>query len=240
MHFNILWSIRPSASTDGELIVGEKGPFPKATPTYPELCCHSLSDLEILDSREKIPFSVSPEAKAVYRDSIIPFWQGKSLRDMIFSEMTDAWKAAYEAGVFTEFMEQRAPGHTVLDDKIYKKGFLEFRQEIASALSRLDYLNDPKAYARQEELKAMEICADALIRFSHRHAEKAIELWRSWKPGRSERPSWNGLHRSVSMFPQTPHGIFTKRCSITGSFIWGSPSSSTPGMPLIRGDWTSI
>ena len=48
---------------DGELIVGEKGPAPKATPTYPELCCHTLSDLDILDSREKIPFKVSPETQ---------------------------------------------------------------------------------------------------------------------------------------------------------------------------------
>ncbi len=174
--FQYLMEHKAICINDGELIVGEKGPSPKATPTYPELCCHSMSDLEILDSREKIPFSVSPEAKAAYRDSIIPFWQGKSLRDMIFGEMTDAWKAAYEAGVFTEFMEQRAPGHTVLDDKIYKKGFLEFRQEIQSALSRLDYLNDPRAYDRQEELKAMGICVDALIRFSHRHAEKARAL----------------------------------------------------------------
>ena len=43
----------------GELIVGEKGPAPKATPTYPELCCHTLADLDILDAREKIPFKVS-------------------------------------------------------------------------------------------------------------------------------------------------------------------------------------
>lgn len=27
---------------DGELIVGERGPAPKAVPTYPEICCHSL------------------------------------------------------------------------------------------------------------------------------------------------------------------------------------------------------
>ncbi|MCX5881675.1 MAG: glycyl radical protein [Deltaproteobacteria bacterium] len=174
--FQYLMEHKAICINDGELIVGEKGPFPKATPTYPELCCHSLSDLEILDSREKIPYSVSPEAKAVYQDSIIPFWQGKSLREIIFNEMTDEWKAAYEAGVFTEFMEQRAPGHTVLDDKIYKKGFLEFRQEIQSALIKLDYLNDPRAYDSQQELKAMEICVDALIRFSHRHAEKARTL----------------------------------------------------------------
>jgi trans-4-hydroxy-L-proline dehydratase len=48
-----------------ELIVGEKGPTPKATPTYPELCCHTLQDLEILDTREKTSFAVSPEVRKV-------------------------------------------------------------------------------------------------------------------------------------------------------------------------------
>ncbi len=163
---------------EGELIVGEKGPAPKAAPTYPELCCHSLEDLEVLDSREKIPFRVSQEARRVYEETIIPFWRGKSMRDLIFREMTAEWKAAYEAGVFTEFMEQRAPGHTVLDDKIYRKGFLDFKQDIQHSLESLDYLNDPEAYDRQEELKGMLICADALIRFAERHAEKAEEMAR--------------------------------------------------------------
>ncbi len=103
---------------DGELIVGEKGPAPKATPTFPELCCHSLSDLDILNSREKIPFAVSVEARRTYEERIVPFWAGHSMRDLLFAEMTGEWRAAYDAGIFTEFMEQRAPGHTVLDDKI--------------------------------------------------------------------------------------------------------------------------
>ena len=161
---------------DGELIVGEKGPAPKATPTYPELCCHSLQDLDILDSRDKIPFAVSPQARQVYEDVIIPFWRGRSMRDLIFQEMTGEWQAAYECGLFTEFMEQRSPGHTVLDDKIYRKGFLDFKQDIQRSLHDLDYLSDPQAYARQEELKAMGLCADALLRFARRHAEKAREL----------------------------------------------------------------
>ena len=160
----------------GELIVGEKGPAPKAAPTYPELCCHTLEDLDILNSREKIPFTVSPQVRQVYEETIIPFWQGKTMREVIFREMNDEWKAAYEAGVFTEFMEQRSPGHTVLDDKIYHKGFLEFKQDIQRSLDSLDYLNDPEAYDRQEELKAMDICADALMRFAERHAEEAQEL----------------------------------------------------------------
>jgi len=156
-----------------ELIVGEKGPGPKATPTFPELCCHSLSDLDTLDSREKIPFSVSPQAREIFAEEIIPFWQGKSMRDLIFREMTAEWKDAYEAGVFTEFMEQRAPGHTVLDDKIYRKGFLDFKVDIQASLDALDYMHDPEAYAKQEELRAMLVCADALTHFAERHAELA-------------------------------------------------------------------
>ncbi len=196
---------------DGELIVGEKGPAPKATPTYPELCCHSLQDLAILDSREKIPFAVGPEARRVYEETIIPFWRGKTMREMIFQEMTDEWRAAYEAGVFTEFMEQRSPGHTVLDDKIYRKGMLDFKADIRRSLGSLDYLNDPDAYDKQEELEAMLICADALIRFAERHAEKARalaaqeedpqrrqELLRiaevcSWVPAHAPRDFWEAL-----------------------------------------------
>jgi formate C-acetyltransferase len=161
---------------EGDLIVGEKGPAPKAAPTYPELCCHTLEDLDILNSREKISFAVSPQAWQVYQETIIPFWRGKTMRELIFGEMTEEWKTAYEAGIFTEFMEQRSPGHTVLDDKIYHKGFLDFKRDIQQSLQSLDYLNDPEAYNKQEQLKAMNICADALIRFAERHAEKAKEL----------------------------------------------------------------
>lgn len=159
-----------------ELIVGEKGPAPKATPTYPELCCHSLADLDILDSREKIPFAVSPEVRQVYAETIIPFWQGRTMRDRLFAEMTDEWRAAYEAGIFTEFMEQRSPGHTVLDDKIYRRGMLDFQGDIERALQRLDYLGDPTAYHRQEQLRAMHIAAGAIVHFARRHADKALTL----------------------------------------------------------------
>jgi len=164
---------------EGELIVGEKGPAPKATPTFPELCCHNLEDLDLLDSREKIPFAVSAEARRVYAEKIIPFWRGKTIRERLFLEMTPEWKAAYEAGVFTEFMEQRAPGHTVLDDKIYSKGFIDFKKDIERSLAALDRAHDPLAEAKGHELEAMRICADALVVFAERHAAKARELARA-------------------------------------------------------------
>ncbi|MBN2134989.1 MAG: glycyl radical protein [Acidobacteria bacterium] len=159
---------------DGELIVGERGPAPKATPTYPEICCHSIEDLEILDSREKTPYSVDTDTLETFHDDIIPYWNGRTLREKIFENMSDEWKASFEAGVFTEFMEQRAPGHTVLDDKIYHRGFLDLKRDIALQIKRLDFYNDSEAYDKLEELKGMDIAADAIILFAERHAEEAL------------------------------------------------------------------
>ncbi len=159
-----------------ELIVGERGPAPRATPTYPEITAHSLEDLKLLNKREKTSFAVDAETRNLYEEEIIPFWKGKAIRDRIFDEMSEEWKAAYGAGVFTEFMEQRAPGHTVLDDKIYKKGFIDFKKDIQNSVKSLEFSKDPEASKKKEELKAMEICADALIMYAERHVEKAREL----------------------------------------------------------------
>ncbi len=161
---------------EDELIVGERGPEPKATPTYPEVCCHSLQDLDILNSRDKISFKVSEVTKQKTKDIIIPFWKGRSIRDKIFSQVDDEWNDAYEAGIFTEFMEQRAPGHTVGGKNIWNKGFLDFKQEIKESIEKLDFYNDPDAFNKREQLTAMNIVADAIIAFAERYAQKAKHL----------------------------------------------------------------
>ena len=187
----------------GELIVGERGPAPKATPTYPEVTAHSLKDLRILDTREKTSFSIDEKTKKLYKEEIIPFWRGKSIRDRIFREVSKEWKDAFEAGIFTEFMEQRAPGHTVLDDKIYKKGFLDFKKDIQNSIQNLDFLEDPEAYAKREELKGMDICTDALIMYAERHAKKARELAKNEKdPKRTKE--LERIARNCSRVPAHP------------------------------------
>ena len=174
--FKCLMEHKTICINEGELIVGEKGPAPKATPAYPELCCHSLQDLDILNTREKVAFKVDPATRQLYEEEFISFWQGKTMRELILGEMTNDWHDAYGAGIFTEFMEQRSPGHTVMDDKIYHKGMLDFVADIDLQLDTLDYLRDPQAYKKQEQLMAMRLCALAIIRFAERHAEQAREL----------------------------------------------------------------
>ena len=173
--FRHLMENRTICLNAGELIVGERGPAPKATPTYPELCCHSLEDLRILSTRERTRFAVSDEVRREYERVIIPFWAGRTIREKLFAMMSDEWHAAFEAGVFTEFMEQRAFGHAILDDKIYHQGFLDFKERIIARRGEIDRLSDPRAYEKIEELRAMEICADAIVTFATRHAEAALE-----------------------------------------------------------------
>ncbi|MFA8300804.1 MAG: trans-4-hydroxy-L-proline dehydratase [Hyphomicrobiales bacterium] len=161
---------------DNELIVGERGPKPKACPTYPEICLHSIKDLEIISNREKVSFKVDQETIDTYNNFIIPFWTNISNRDKIMSNMDESWIKAYKAGVFTEFQEQRAPGHTVLGKKMFNIGFKDLIAEIESAIDSLDFYNDLGAFNKREELKAMLISCQAIIKYANRHADKLSEL----------------------------------------------------------------
>lgn len=159
-----------------ELIVGERGPLPKAVPTFPELTCHSVEDLHVLNTRSLQPYLISQEDIDTYEREVIPYWEGKTQRERIFNHVPKEWEEAYHAGVFTEFMEQRAAGHTSMDGKLYKEGLLDVKERIAKKIASLDYINDPEATDKNDELTAMSISCDAAIVFAERHAELAEKM----------------------------------------------------------------
>ena len=159
-----------------ELIVGERGPVPKAVPTFPELTCHSVEDLHTLDTRTLQSYHISQEDIDTYEREVIPYWQGKTQRERIFNHVSKEWEEAYHAGVFTEFMEQRAAGHTAMDGKMYREGLLDVKKRIRAALDALDFIYDPEATDKQQELEAMAISCDAAILFAERHASLAESM----------------------------------------------------------------
>ena len=159
-----------------ELIVGERGPLPKAVSTFPELNCHSTADFEVLNTRPMTRYSVAVEDIDTYSEQVVPYWKGRTLRDRIFSKLPKEWICLYEAGCFTEFMEQRAPGHTALDGTIYRTGLLDMKEKIALARGNLDWINDPRATEKDEQLQAMDISCDAVILLACRHAALAEDM----------------------------------------------------------------
>ncbi len=209
--FSYLLQNKSISIGDDELIVGERGPAPKATSTYPELCSHSAEDLRLLDGRLRTPFAVSDDAFNTLTAEVIPFWQGRSMREKVFAAMTPAWQKAFDTGVFTEFMEQRSPGHAVLDDKIYHHGIRDFVERIEDVRARLDWKSDPRAYDKDEELCAMRIAAAGMLGLAGRYAKLARKMAASesdpdrreelkriaevceWVPANAPRTFWEAI-----------------------------------------------
>lgn len=161
---------------EGELIVGEKGDSPQAAPTFPELCCHTLEDMHVMNDRELINFKVKDGDYKIQEEVMIPYWDKRSTRSRILRQMTPEWKKAYESGIFTEFMEQRGPGHTVGSFKIYEKGFLDYKADIEESMAKLDFMNDPEAFDKKNELEGMKLACEAIMILGERYAAYAREL----------------------------------------------------------------
>lgn len=159
----------------GELIVGEKGKDPQASPTFPELCCHSEEDMVVMSERELVSFRTTEEDRRLQKEEIIPYWTGRSMREMLLSRMTDQWHDCYEAGMFTEFMEQRGPGHTCGGEQVFTTGYMDYKEKIKKTMDALDYLHDPEALDKCEELKAMDIACDAVLILGRRYHELVLE-----------------------------------------------------------------
>ncbi len=161
---------------DGELIVGEKGRDPQASPTFPELCCHSVEDMVVMSERELVSFKTTEEDRKLQAEEIIPYWTGRSMREKILARMTPEWHECYSAGMFTEFMEQRGPGHTCGGEQVFTTGYLDYKEKIKRTMDALDYINDPDAVNKCEELKAMDIACDAVIILGERYHKLALEM----------------------------------------------------------------
>jgi formate C-acetyltransferase len=132
------------------------------------------------------------------------------MRDIIFENLPQEWIDAYEAGVWTEFMEQRAPGHTAGGERIFKMGIRDIKSEIRKMMESLSP-EDAEYYEKMEELKAMDIVADAIVIYAHRYADKLqrmaeeekdpqrkAELQRmaeicQWVPEHAPRDFWEAL-----------------------------------------------
>ncbi len=143
---------------DGELIVGERGPAPKATPTYPEVCCHSLQDLRFLNDRKKTAFAVGRgDAGALRREdhpllagplacanASSPPWRPSGSTPTRRASSPSSWSSA-------------RPGTRSSTARSTRKGSSTSRRTSRPPSPALDFMNDPEAYDKREELEAMAV-----------------------------------------------------------------------------------
>ncbi len=129
-----------------------------------------------MSERELVSFKTTEEDRKLQAEEIIPYWTGRSMREKILARMTPEWHECYSAGMFTEFMEQRGPGHTCGGEQVFTTGYLDYKEKIQKTMDELDYINDPDAVNKCEELKAMAISCDAVCILGERYRKLALEM----------------------------------------------------------------
>jgi formate C-acetyltransferase len=118
-------------------------------------------------------YAVDDETLEIYLTEIIPFWRGRSIRDPRVSDLPWEWKNLYEAGMFTEFMEQRAAGTYIPGRPLYRTGLLDLQERIRETRAG-SRCRESSRLEMDAELQAMDMACEGAMNISRgAHADAA-------------------------------------------------------------------
>jgi len=104
------------AIRDDELIAGNRTVKPRAGIMSPDMDPYwLLKELEEFSTRPQDRFNISEEDKRLYRDVLYPYWEKRSMKDFINSQMTEEVKAAVSTQIFSVNQTDKGQGHIIID-----------------------------------------------------------------------------------------------------------------------------
>jgi formate C-acetyltransferase len=160
-----------------ELIAGNLGPEPVSAPIFPEGGVDFILDeLDTYETREGDKFDVSETVKNELRE-ILPWWNGKTLKDYGFNLMPAWVRKQSEAGLFkAENMLTCGTGHFLPDyRKILHWGFEAIERYSKDRLDSLP-LTDIANMEKRLFYEACLIICEGMRIFASRYAKLAEEM----------------------------------------------------------------
>lgn len=104
------------AIRDEELIAGNRTVKPRAGIMSPEMDPYwLLKELDQFTIRPQDRFEISDEDKQTYREVLYPYWENRSMKDFINSQMTEEVKAAVGTQIFSVNQTDKGQGHIIID-----------------------------------------------------------------------------------------------------------------------------
>ncbi|WP_058913654.1 formate C-acetyltransferase [Entomohabitans teleogrylli] len=101
---------------DDELIAGNRTVKPRAGIMSPEMDPYwLLKELDQFPTRPQDRFEISEEDKQIYRQTLYPYWEKRSMKDFINGQMTDDVKAAVSTQIFSVNQTDKGQGHIIID-----------------------------------------------------------------------------------------------------------------------------
>lgn len=166
---------------DDELIVGNQASQPKATPIYPEYSIEWLRNEfngkpYFIHERPGDRFQYSEAVKEEIL-ALTDYWEGKTVYENLRLNLPENINAAWDAGIIDDtWVSSSGLGNLLVDyEKVLKIGLRGIIQEAEEAKEKLR-LTEPDEIKKLWFLDAVIITNRAVINFSNRIADKAIEL----------------------------------------------------------------
>ncbi|RAU33961.1 formate C-acetyltransferase [Enterobacter sp. RIT418] len=104
------------AIRDEELIAGNRTVKPRAGIMSPEMDPYwLLKELDQFATRPQDRFEISDADKQTYREVLYPYWEKRSMKDFINSQMTEDVKAAVGTQIFSINQTDKGQGHIIID-----------------------------------------------------------------------------------------------------------------------------
>ncbi|WP_252014587.1 formate C-acetyltransferase [Vibrio sp. SCSIO 43140] len=126
---NVAISIR-----DDELIAGNRTVKSRAGIVSPEMDPYWIEkELDIFESRPQDKFFISEDDKAVYKETLLPYWSERSMKDFINGQIPDNVKEAVAEKVFSVNQTDKGQGHIIIDfDRLLEKGLGALTDEMST------------------------------------------------------------------------------------------------------------
>lgn len=170
---------------DNELFVGRCGPAGRYGILYPELRGGWLEKgVDTFPTRKEGRFAISDEDIEVVKNTIIPYWKGRTIfvnydllpeetRNVLYKK-DDPYCPTYAVidSTTDRSSQQWVPDYA----KVLKKGFNGIAREAQARIDSLDPMDHDNNFEKLAFLKSVVIVCRAMVHYAKRHADLAREM----------------------------------------------------------------
>lgn len=164
----------------GELIVGSSGIFRRSGILTPEFSWQWVDrEMDNFETRPQDPYHFSEQHKQETRESVFPYWAGKSLEESFLARVpVDTAKLLIDTGIIDNDSKWRqAVGEITPDyqDILFVKGYQGIKQQADDQLAGLTP-SSAENIGKIEFYTSVSIVSDGIMTLARRYAEHAEKM----------------------------------------------------------------
>lgn len=222
---------------EDELVVGAIGEFRKCGILTPEFSWLWVDkEMDSFEKRPQDPYIMTDAQRAFVRESIFPYWKGKSLEEAFLARLPeDTKRIGVDTGIIDNDSKWRqAVGEITPDyqDVLFKKGFAGIIREAEEHIARLDPTK-PEDEEKKDFYTSILWTSRGIIRYAERYAQEAHRLAELEKDG-TRAAELLEIERNCRNVPANPPQSFYEAIQFLwfvqiGGILSENPLSLNPG-----------